>query len=79
MAPKRERVAYRIREIRHQQGMTQSRLAEAVGCTESFIGQIERQVASPSSVLLIKIAQSLHVTVDDLLPVADPARQREIG
>jgi transcriptional regulator with XRE-family HTH domain len=77
MAPRRERMAYRIREIRHVRGLTQARLAESVGCTESFIGQIERQIASPSSVLLIKIAHALGVTVDDLLPLNEPSPSAE--
>ena len=78
MPPKRERVTYRIRELRRHRGLTQAQLATRVGCTESFISQLERQVSAPSDVMLLRLAHALQVPVealvsDGLLPATPQA------
>ena len=57
----------RIREERIRVGLTQEKLAEAVGCNESYIGQIERSTKNPSLEIVVNIASALQVTVDYLL------------
>lgn len=57
----------RIREERQKTHLTQEKLAEAVGCNESYIGQIERGYKNPSLEIIVNIANALNVTVDYLL------------
>lgn len=57
----------RIREERIRARLTQEKLAEIVGCNESYIGQIERGAKNPSLEIIVNIANALNVTVDYLL------------
>ncbi|MHB8132561.1 MAG: helix-turn-helix domain-containing protein [Mobilitalea sp.] len=57
----------RIREERIRAKLTQEKLAEAVGCNESYIGQIERGMKNPSLEVIVNIANALGCTVDHLL------------
>jgi DNA-binding XRE family transcriptional regulator len=56
-----------IAKIREQRGLTQVQLAELVGVNKFHISNIERGKATPSVKLLIKIANILNVSVDDLI------------
>lgn len=56
-----------VREHRTQMGLTQEELAEKVGVWQSFIGQIERGEKQPSVGVLVKLADALGVTTEDLL------------
>ena len=56
-----------IRKFRLQAGIKQEELAEQVDCTGSHIGQIERGRGVPSLEMVVRIANALHVTVDQLL------------
>ena len=56
-----------IRKFRLQAGIKQEKLAELVDCTGSHIGQIERGRGVPSLEMVVRIANALHVTVDQLL------------
>ena len=57
----------RVREERHKLKLTQENLAEKVGVSVAFIGQIERGERSLSLDTLVKLAVQLGVTVDYLL------------
>lgn len=46
--------------------LTQAQLAEAVGVSRKTINTIENRVFVPSTVLALKLAQHLKVTVEDL-------------
>lgn len=62
-----KRLGLNIRKFRLLMGMKQEELAEAVDCTGSHIGQVERGQGVPSLEMVVKIANSLHVSVDQLL------------
>lgn len=47
--------------------MTQAQLAEKVGCSDSHIGQIENARGIPSLETVVAIANTLDVSVDQLL------------
>jgi transcriptional regulator with XRE-family HTH domain len=53
----------RIRALREERGLPLSRLAAAVGVSESFLSQVERGVASPSVASLRRIAAALGESV----------------
>ncbi len=57
----------RIREERQKLKLTQEKLAESVGISDSYIGQIERGERSLTLDTLVRIANSLGVTIDFLL------------
>lgn len=56
-----------IRCHREQSGMSQDKLAEVVGMSTVFISRIEQGKKSPSLDSLIKIANALSATSDELL------------
>lgn len=56
-----------IQIYRKQSKLRQADLAEAVGCSCNYIAQIETGRSVPSLALLIKIAEVLEVTLDQLL------------
>ena len=56
-----------IKKYRHISGMRQYDLAEKCDCCDSHLGQIENGNNTPSLELLVKIANALSVTVDQLL------------
>jgi len=57
----------RIRQFRIAAGLTQSALAEIVGIEPSNISHIERAVSKVGLSTLVKIANALNCTVNDLL------------
>ena len=57
----------RIREERMRLNLTQEKLAEDVGVSTAYIGQIERGERSLTLDKLIKVVNRLGVTVDYLL------------
>lgn len=56
-----------IRKYRQDCGMRQEDLAEMCGCSNSHIGQIENARGIPSLEMIVRIANALSVTVDQLL------------
>lgn len=56
----------RLREHRTRLGMTQADLADAVGVSRKTINTIENRVFVPSTVLALKLARALGVTVHGL-------------
>lgn len=56
-----------IRACRERAGMTQEELARRIGCTQSYISQIEQPDARPTIGTLQKIAEVLGVPVGDLV------------
>lgn len=66
MSELRGKFGKRLRQIRRSADITQEQLAEAVGVSVKFIGNIERGTASPSFETLEKIAEVLGVEVGEL-------------
>ena len=59
----------RLRMRRRDLGLTQARLAEAVGVSRQTIIAIERGDYSPSVYLALRIARCLDTTVEELFPL----------
>ena len=57
-------IGYRVRELRTRVKITQEDLAEAVGVSASFIGQIERGEKKPSLETVSRMAASLGTSMD---------------
>ncbi len=57
----------RIRLYRHQRDLTQEQLAEQVGLSASFMGNIERGSRVASIETLMKLCAALNVTPNELL------------
>lgn len=61
------KIGKRITKYRHAQRLAQAQLAEEIFCSPSYISHIERGVKTPSLEILVKIADVLQVTIDQLL------------
>lgn len=57
----------RIREERQKLNLTQEKLSESINVSTTYIGQIERGERCPTLDTLIKISNSLGVSIDYLL------------
>lgn len=55
-----------LRELRAERDLTQAALAELVGVSRKTINTIENGVFVPSTVLALKLARALGLTVEDL-------------
>ena len=64
-----------LREARRRQGMTLRAVADKAGVTESFLSQVERDIASPSIATLRRIAVALGTSIGTLLDDAGPHGQ----
>ena len=63
----------RIAKIRKDRGFTQIELAEATGVIQTIISDYERGKLRPNPEMLVKLAQALQVSTDELLGVT-PAK-----
>jgi transcriptional regulator with XRE-family HTH domain len=66
-----QRVAKRLRALREARSLTRAQLADKASVGLSHLGRLERGKASPGVDLLDRLAKSLGVTVNDLLPPAE--------
>ena len=69
----------RVRNWRNGRGMTRKALAVASGVSERYLAQLESGQGNISVLLLRKVAQAMHVTMENLVrenPDQDPARRR---
>ena len=85
LSPAQQETAYlaqlgdRVRTWRSGQGMTRKALATASGVSERYLAQLEAGQGNISVLLLRKVAQAMHVTVESLVREGadqDPARRR---
>ena len=56
----------KIKEIRTKKGLTQKKLAELSGISESYIGDLERNEKIPSIINICKLAKALEVDIKEL-------------
>lgn len=64
----------RIKELREQNGLTQTELARKIGVTRSSINGWEMGVSIPSIMKLVELALFFHVTTDYLLGMENARR-----
>ena len=57
----------KLREILLERRIAQKELAEAAGVSESFISHVINGKKMPSVLVLKRVADYLHVTVDELI------------
>lgn len=65
--PNYKAIGLRIRFFRKERGLTQGKLAEKAGVEPSNLSHIERGAAKVSLPTLLKIANALEVSLDDLV------------
>ncbi len=63
----KKNIADTLRVLRAKKRLTQDELAELSGVSQKYIAAIEHEKSNPSSVILVKIASALEVTVNDLI------------
>lgn len=56
----------RLKKYREEKGYTQFSLSEKIGISQNFLGDIERGLKLPSADTLIKIVNTLKISVDSL-------------
>ena len=61
-----ERLANRWKERRTELGLTQAELAERVGVTRKTVNTVENGIFTPSTILALKLAESLDLSVEQL-------------
>lgn len=62
-----QQLGEKIRVYRKQRGLTQAQLGDATGYTPTHIGSLENAKTTPSLEAVIRIANVLGVTLDQLL------------
>ena len=67
MADLKEIVAINVRRLRHDRGWTQEDLADRVGLSARYVGQIERAQASMTITVLGRIANVFEIEVAKLV------------
>ncbi|MGO9770722.1 MAG: helix-turn-helix domain-containing protein [Roseiarcus sp.] len=67
MADLKDTVATNVRRLRHANGWTQEELADRVGLSVRYVGQIERGQASMSITVLGRVANALKVEPTELV------------
>lgn len=72
---KNETLGDRIRRYRLAKGLTQAELAKLAGASQRMINYYEVHGVSPPPELLVKIADALDVSIDELFGRKPPARR----
>jgi transcriptional regulator with XRE-family HTH domain len=62
-----KKIGQKLREERERLNLSRSELSEIVGLSDYYVGQLERGERQMSLQVLIKIAASLHLSLDYLL------------
>ena len=66
-------VAWNLRRLRVERGISQEKLAADAGVDRAYLGGLERQTENPTVDLLDKIADALSLSVSELFIVPDEA------
>ena len=62
-------VADNIRIERLRKRISQEKLAERVGFSTKYLNMIENKKANPTIVVVIKICQTLDITLETIFPI----------
>lgn len=62
-------VADNIRIERLRKRISQEKLAERVGISTKYLNMIENKKANPTIVIVIKICQTLDITLETIFPI----------
>src|SRR5256885_1241324 len=65
-------IGARARSLREERGLTQAKLAAALGLTQSNVSAMERGDRGLTIHQAVKLAKVLHISVDELLTGARP-------
>lgn len=68
-----------IAALRKEQGMTQLELAEKMGVTDKAVSKWERDLSFPDVSSIPKLAEILHVSVDELMQGKADAKETAAG
>lgn len=63
----KQNIASNIRQYRAKKKISQEKLSELTGISQQHISNIENEQVNPSIELLLKIADALDVTLNDLV------------
>jgi transcriptional regulator with XRE-family HTH domain len=66
MSDIKKRFGKRLRKLRRDRDLTQDQLADLVGVSLNFIGQLERGESAPSFETMQKMAEVLEVDISEL-------------
>lgn len=66
-----EKLVNRLKVLRAEHDLTQAELAERVGVSRKTINTVERGVYVPSTVLALRLARVLGVTVEDVFQLPE--------
>ena len=66
-----------LKLLRQKFGVTQSRLAEAIGTTQQSINKYENHNVEPDIATLIRMADFFHTSVDYLIGNSNPEDENE--
>jgi len=66
-----ERLANRLKDRRTELGLTQAELAERVGVTRKTVNTVENGVFVPSTILALKLAEALDLSVEQLFRIEE--------
>lgn len=64
-----------LRELRAERDLTQAALAEMIGVSRKTINTIENGVFVPSTLLALKLARALGLTVEQLFSLDEDERE----
>lgn len=68
-----------IKSLRSQHKLTQTKLAELAGIPRATLANMESEQSNPSIALVVKVAQALGVSVDDLISKRQSAHVTQVA
>jgi transcriptional regulator with XRE-family HTH domain len=71
MASTKEEYGLRVRALRKKTGLSQERLADAIGVGRSHLWKIENGKANPTLEIIVKIARGLDISLAQLFEAMD--------
>ena len=74
----RELVAWNMRRLRVEAGLSQEKLAELAAVDRTYVSRLERMMENPSIGILDKVAAVLNVSISELFtpPTGEEARPK---